>query len=60
MKENSLVNQNILVTGAAGTIKRELIYQLDKIKPNKLILIDNNENSISNLELDLKLNENDF
>ena len=58
LKENSLVNQNILVTGAAGTIGRELIYQLDKIKPNKLILIDNNENSISNLELDLKLNEN--
>ena len=57
-EENSLVNKNILITGAAGTIGTELIYQLDKIRPNKLILIDNNENSISNLELNLNLNEN--
>ena len=55
--ENSLTEKNILVTGAAGTIGRELTYQLDKIKPKKLILIDNNENSISNLESDLNLNE---
>jgi len=57
LKENSLSKKNILITGAAGTIGKELTYQLDKIKPNKLILIDNNENSISNLELDLNLNE---
>ena len=57
-QENSLTGKNILITGAAGTIGKELTYQLDKIKPNKLILIDNNENSISNLELDLNLNEN--
>ena len=56
--ESNLTGKTILITGAAGTIGKELTYQLDKIKPNKLILIDNNENSISNLELDLNLNVN--
>ena len=56
--ESSLSGKTILITGAAGTIGKELTYQLDKIKPSKLILVDNNENSISNLELDLNLNDN--
>lgn len=56
--ESSLTGKTILITGAAGTIGKELTYQLDKIRPSKLILVDNNENSISNLELDLNLNEN--
>ena len=58
IKKNSLAGKNILVTGAAGTIGKELTFQLEKLKPKKLILIDNNENSISNLEMDLNLNEN--
>jgi UDP-N-acetyl-D-glucosamine 4,6-dehydratase len=55
---NSLSNRIIMVTGGAGSIGSELIYQLIKLNVKKIVLIDSSEynlykfsNYISNLNL---------
>lgn len=55
---NKLVKQfitckKILVTGAAGSIGSELVRQLIKFSPNKLILIDQAESALYDLETEL-------
>jgi len=56
--ENPLSNRVIMVTGGAGSIGSELIYQLIKLNVKKIVLIDSSEynlykfsNYISNLDL---------
>ncbi len=41
--------ENICITGAAGSIGSELASQIIKLKPNKLVLIDHNENGLYNI-----------
>ena len=49
-----LENKKILVTGAAGSIGRELSKQIVKYNPKELILLDINENDLYFLELFLR------
>jgi FlaA1/EpsC-like NDP-sugar epimerase len=51
-----LANQKVLVTGAGGTIGSELCRQVAKFSPRQLILLGRGENSI--YEIDLELREN--
>lgn len=46
--------QNIMVTGAGGSIGSELCRQILKYGPKKLIMVDINENALYMLELELK------
>lgn len=46
-------NKKVLVTGAAGSIGSELVRQLIKFSPNKLILLDQAESALYDLETEL-------
>jgi FlaA1/EpsC-like NDP-sugar epimerase len=48
-----LTDQVILVTGAGGSIGSELCRQLLPFKPARLLLVDNNETSLHDLQLEL-------
>ena len=52
-------NKKILVTGAAGTVGREIARQLRTFKPQELRLMDNNETEMFFLMEEYK-NENTF
>lgn len=43
---NFFRNQKILVLGAAGTVGREIVKQLDSFQPHELRLMDNNESEM--------------
>lgn len=47
-------NKEILVTGAAGSIGSELVRQLVKYHPKKMVLLDQAETPLYDLELELK------
>jgi FlaA1/EpsC-like NDP-sugar epimerase len=47
-------NKKILVTGAGGSIGSELCRQLVTLKPKELILVDKDENSIFEIDSELK------
>jgi FlaA1/EpsC-like NDP-sugar epimerase len=47
-------NKKILVTGAGGSIGSELCRQIATLKPKELILIDKDENSIFEIDSELK------
>ncbi|MFC4303472.1 polysaccharide biosynthesis protein [Cohnella boryungensis] len=49
-----LSNQVILVTGAGGSIGSELCRQIAKFSPKQLILLGHGENSIFEIEMELK------
>jgi FlaA1/EpsC-like NDP-sugar epimerase len=49
-----LSNHVILVTGAGGSIGSELCRQIAQFKPKKLLLLGRGENSIYDIELELK------
>jgi len=51
---NQYQDKKILITGAGGSIGSELCRQLVNFKPKELILVDKDENSI--YEIDLELN----
>ncbi len=51
-----LTNQEVLVTGAGGSIGSELSRQVAKFSPEKLILLGRGENSIYEIELELREN----
>lgn len=53
---NYLKGKKILITGAAGSIGSEIVRQIVKFNPKKIILIDLNENEIYFLELFVKEN----
>lgn len=48
-----ITNKKVLVTGAAGSIGSELVKQLIKFSPSKLILIDQAESALYDLETEL-------
>lgn len=56
------LNKTILVTGAAGSIGAEIVKQLTKYRPKKIILFDQAESPLYFLELELqeKLHFDDF
>ena len=60
-KKNNLLysGKSILVTGAAGSIGSEIIRQIIKFKPAKIILLDNSETPMFHIkdELDLVFHE---
>lgn len=49
-----LTNQVVLVTGAGGSIGSELCRQVAAFKPKKLLLLGHGENSIYNIEMELR------
>jgi FlaA1/EpsC-like NDP-sugar epimerase len=50
----SITGKTVLVTGAGGSIGSEICRQLTKFYPEKLVLLGHGENSIYNIELELK------
>jgi FlaA1/EpsC-like NDP-sugar epimerase len=60
-KNNLIYNGNsILVTGAAGSIGSEIIRQVIKFKPARIILLDNAETSMFNIKEELELNSHNI
>ena len=53
LKKN-INNKNVLVTGAGGSIGSELVRQIYKLNPNKLILLENNEFALYKINKELK------
>ncbi|MBA4853949.1 nucleoside-diphosphate sugar epimerase/dehydratase [Emticicia sp. BO119] len=51
--ERFINNKRILVTGAAGSIGSELVKQLIKFSPKKIILVDQAESALYDLESEL-------
>ncbi|HXB41088.1 MAG TPA: nucleoside-diphosphate sugar epimerase/dehydratase [Bacteroidia bacterium] len=51
--EQQLKNKIILVTGAAGSIGSELVWQILHFHPEKIILLDNSESPLHETELEL-------
>jgi FlaA1/EpsC-like NDP-sugar epimerase len=51
--KSQCINKIILITGAAGSIGSEIVRQLTKYKPHKLILYDQAESPLYSLELEL-------
>lgn len=51
--EQQLQNKVILVTGAAGSIGSELVRQILRFNPKKVILLDNAESPLHEMELEL-------
>jgi len=51
-----LTNQSVLVTGAGGSIGSELSRQVAKFSPGQLILLGHGENSIYEINLELREN----
>lgn len=51
--KNHILNKVVLVTGAGGSIGSELVRQIIKMQPQKLILMDHSEINIYNLDIEL-------
>ncbi len=51
--EQQVKNKTILVTGAAGSIGSELVRQILRFHPKKIVLLDNAESPLHEVELEL-------
>jgi len=51
--EQQLQNKTVLVTGAAGSIGSELVRQILRFHPKKIVLLDNAESPLHEMELEL-------
>lgn len=51
---NYLSGKTVLVTGAGGSIGSELCRQISQFQPGRLLLLGHGENSIYNIEMELK------
>ncbi len=56
----SLTGKNLIVIGGAGTIGSSFIKAALKFHPNKLVVVDINENGLTELVRDLRSTENQF
>jgi FlaA1/EpsC-like NDP-sugar epimerase len=54
MLKDSLRGQRVLVTGAAGSIGRELCRQIAAYGPERLVALDRNENNLFALEAEIR------
>ena len=52
--KKDILNKVILVTGAAGSIGSEIVFQLTKFRPKLIIAFDQAESPLYDLELELK------
>jgi FlaA1/EpsC-like NDP-sugar epimerase len=52
--KNDILNKTVLVTGAAGSIGREIVMQLTKYFPKKIIVFDQAESPLYDIELELQ------
>ena len=52
--KKDILNKTILVTGAAGSIGSEIVFQLTRFQPKLIIVLDQAESPLYNLELELK------
>ncbi len=52
--KKDVLNKTILVTGAAGSIGSEIVFQLTKYRPKLIIAFDQAESPLYDLELELK------
>jgi len=50
---DQLKNKNVLISGAAGSIGSEIVKQVLKFNPNKVILLDQAETPLHNLSLEI-------
>lgn len=51
---SQIAGKTVLVTGAAGSIGSEMVRQLTKFKPSKIIIFDQAETPLYDLELELR------
>lgn len=51
---SNLKNKNILVTGAGGSIGRELCKQIVNLNPRKIIILENNEYALYKVQMEIK------
>ncbi|MEC9209218.1 MAG: nucleoside-diphosphate sugar epimerase/dehydratase [Bacteroidota bacterium] len=58
--ERNILNKNILITGAGGSIGSELARQVMKLSPNKVVLLDNSEFNLYNIHLELVANQGSY
>ncbi len=56
--KKDVLNKVILVTGAAGSIGKEIVFQLTKFHPKKIIILDQAESPLYYLELELYEKQN--
>ena len=56
--EKNIKNKNILVTGAGGSIGKELCKQIILLKPKLIVLYENNEYSLYKTHLELNVSGN--
>ena len=49
-----ILNKSVLVTGAAGSIGSEIVRQLTRFKPSKIVLFDQAESPLYDIELELR------
>lgn len=52
--EEKIANKTILITGAGGSIGSEICRQVSRFKPKSLILLGHGENSIYNIDMELR------
>ena len=51
----SILNKKALIIGGAGTIGSNYIKQILRFKPSKIIVVDTNENGLTELTRDLEV-----
>lgn len=62
IQRKQILNKVVLVTGAAGSIGSEMVRQLTRFKPSKIVLFDQAESPLYDIQLELteKLRFTDF
>ncbi|MGN4447336.1 polysaccharide biosynthesis protein [Bacillus cereus group sp. MYBK79-1] len=55
-----ITGKTILVTGAGGSIGSEICRQVMKYKPSKIVLLGHGENSIYNIEMEMRVTYKDI
>jgi FlaA1/EpsC-like NDP-sugar epimerase len=58
--QKELTNKVVLVTGAAGSIGSEIVRQLARFAPEKIILLDQAESALFDFEYELNANFKDY